>query len=91
MCRTWMGYCPIELKAGLGRWARRASGSMGRARQAEAGQGAAGARGRRAARARGKQASGARRRTGHVGWAAWARPGRAAGPMGCALGALSLF
>ena len=32
-----------------------------------------------------------RRARGTAGWAAWARPGRAAGPMGCALGALSLF
>ena len=28
---------------------------------------------------------------GTAGWAVWARPGRAVGPMGCALGALGLF
>ena len=91
-CRTWMGYCPIELKAGLGTGcaggarstqARRGSGAhgrwaLGRARHVDAGQ----------ARGKGAWQGSAR---GTAGWAAWARLGRAAKPMGCALGALGLF
>ena len=50
----------------------------GRRRQAGARRHGCAASGRWAARARGKQARGA-------------RPGRAAGPVGCAFGALSLF
>ena len=135
--RTWMGYCPTELKAGLGtgrtsgargttqaawarelrvsgctgagRWARGASRhtgagrwGAGRAEQAGArgpcgkrtlGKCAARARGRRARAAGARQAGtrGAAGARGTTGWVAWARPGRATGPMGCALGALSLF
>ena len=71
----------------LGRWARWASGRAGPARQANTGQ----ARGKGAWQAGGTGARqactqgpvGAR---GTAGWAAWACM-----PMGCALGALSLF
>ena len=76
--------------------------SAGRARQAGV-RGANGRRtlGRRAAGGHALQAGGkgprqagtqgAASARGTAGWAAWARPGRAVGPMGCALGALSLF
>ena len=67
--------------ARLGRW-RAAQGSWADARGAE------GARG--TARARGAQARAAGA-GGTASWAAWARLGRASGPAGYALGALSLF
>ena len=75
-----MGYCPLCIRqpgAELGWARRRASGTR------VAGVGGTGARGvglagRWVARVRGRQARGA-------------RPGRAVGPVGYALGALSLF
>ena len=82
LCRTWMGYCPIELKAGLGTGhAGRACGTQARrwrARGRASGL-AAGRAGARCARL-GEQAHGARgaRPTGstgahpvRTGWASW--------------------
>ena len=77
-----MGYCPLSIRQAA--WARRAVGARGGWR---GGSWACGRHGR-ARQTRGAwgvgrgRASGARQ---------GARPGRAAGPVGCALGALSLF
>ena len=80
-----MGYCPFEHKAGLGTGLGVQVGARDarsrRRRQAGAGH-RRWALGRWVARARGRQARGTRQA---------ARPRRAAGPVGCALGALSLF
>ena len=88
---------------GVGRWG---AGRAGRAGTRALGAGALGAQGERARGARaagghalkaggtGERQAGTRGAAGSWGtacWAAWARPRRAAGPMGCALGALSLF
>ena len=53
--------------------------------------GARQARGAQAAWARGRSDTGAQSVRGTAGWAVWARPGRAAGQTGYALGALSQF
>ena len=77
MCRTWMGYCPIELKAGLG--AGLGTGRVG------------GARGTQARRRRHGRTSAGRAAGGHALQAGgtgarqagtWARQAREARPAG---------
>ena len=94
--RTWMGYCPSELKAGLGagcwacwRWARRHGTSGMGARARGAGAAGAGARGaarhgaQAAGQARARQgAAGARTRHGRAGARHRRRQGRAGRPAG---------
>ena len=105
-CDTaWHCACDTAQELGVGRWGAGRSGQSERVREARAAGGRwagaqqAATRCRQAAQARGRQAHGGRQalrarpagRPGRGLGAAWARPGRAAGPMGCAFGALSLF
>ena len=91
-----------RLGAGLGarysdtarRLAGGARGTQARRRRhgrAGAGRAGAGHAGRAGAGRAGRAGAGRAGVRGTAGWAAWARPGRVAGLMGCALGALSLF
>ena len=73
-----MGYCPnCVVTKGLGSWALGAERRRARHDAGRAGARSASGRTGRAAGASSTQA--------------WARPGCAAGPVGCALGALSMF
>ena len=65
-----------------GRWARGTAGARGGAQVRQQALGGTGA---------GAQGAGASGRGSRRGAQAWARPRRAVGPTGCALGALSLF
>ena len=93
-----MGYYPLSIRharslgAGQGAQERGRAGARACRSAGVQERGRAGAQaGRVCGMGARQEHTGARSARGTAGWAVWARPGRAAGPIGYALGALSLF